>query len=61
VRWPWSRRNADDAAALVDAERHLSEVRDQWPRVRREAANMDRHREINGFTEAIRTAMGVIR
>jgi hypothetical protein len=61
VRWPWSRRNDEDAAALEDAERHLSEVRDQWPRVRAEAANMNRHREINGFTERIRTAMGVTR
>lgn len=60
MRWPWT-RDPHDQAANEQAEQDLKKIRGQWPRVREQTARMDRHREINGFTHAIREAMGVER
>lgn len=60
MKFPWHRKKDDDAARVLDqARQHLEDARRQWPAVRRAAASMDRHREHNGFADAIRTAMGV--
>lgn len=60
MKWPWQRPRVDDAELQKSKER-LANVKSRWPEVRRAAAAMDRHREINGFAELIRQAMGVPR
>jgi hypothetical protein len=53
VRWPWRRNSVADEAALADARRHLSEVRDQWPDVHEAAATMRYLKKRNHFAETI--------
>jgi hypothetical protein len=52
-RWEAREREADAA------ERRLMEARATYARVHRLAAESDRMKQTNGFTEAIRVAMGV--
>lgn len=60
MKWPW-RKCPEDLAALEESRRRLAEVRKRWPDVQAAAELMDQHREVNGFTAAIRSAMGVRR
>lgn len=59
MKWPWPRSHPDAEKKLELAQQRLEQVRGRWPQVREAARVMQRHREINGFAEAIRTAMGV--
>lgn len=61
MKWPWRQADGADQKALEESQAKLKKIRDQWPAVHEAAATMRRHRERNGFTEAIRTAMGVRR
>jgi hypothetical protein len=52
-RWEAREREADEA------ERQLMKARATYAHVHRLAADSDRMKHANGFTEAIRAAMGV--
>lgn len=61
MKWPWQKRGMEEAERLERTHERLAQVHRRWPQVRDAARTMQHHREVNGFAEAIRTAMGVRR
>lgn len=60
MRWPWQ-PDPEHVEALERAEQKLDEVRAQWPPIRQATEKTDQRREVNGFAQQIRDAMGVTR
>jgi hypothetical protein len=60
VRWPWVSARVERAEKrALDAERRLAEAQVELAQVQRIAAESKAIKRHNGFTDAIRTAMGV--
>lgn len=60
MRWPWQ-PDPEHVEGLQRAEERRDEVAAQWPTIHRVTAKTDRRREVNGFAQQIRDAMGVTR
>lgn len=58
-RWPWSARGDHAEAEAEKAAKRLADAEAEHAEVRQMADKARRMREVNGFTQAIRDAMGV--
>ena len=58
MRFPWQHRADTEERHRLDAERRLDAVRSDWAPVGRQVAAIRRERELNGWTNTIRTIFG---
>lgn len=62
MKWPWN-KGADERIQRAErnaatAERNLRKVEAQWGRVHEVAGEARLHRELNGWTTAVKTIFG---
>lgn len=55
MRWPWDRRAEKAQRRRAEAEDQLEKVRAQWNDVRQTVGVTRYHRELNGWTNTVRT------
>lgn len=62
MRFPWTssatRREREAVKRAEEAKRLLAQVEQQWPKARAVAGETRTHRELNGWTDTVKTIFG---